>query len=370
MKPRNAVVQFIFDAAKSKNPLSEQGLLEIKSLIKEIPNLVQARYQEIASYQRIKQASPEIKIDIPEEISIDIQDEYGDTALTWAAYQGHQEIAHELIEAKAALNIQNKNGETALILAAFKDLPVITHKLIKAKANLDIQNRYGDTALTLAANQDHQAIMHELIEAEAALDIKNIFGNTALIVAVLNGHQAKAHELIKAGAKLELQNKEGYTALDEAINYIKISAVSLLLSHGALVRHPQKFFEFLEACDQRDTDVLASLQSLCEQLRARLTIKEDKAEAKQSDSDLFNKADNYLKKLNVLTNIHRNKLLKQVDEATDKIITPVLLDIVAAFDVPLQDPRVSFFKPAEIDSLLPKPEEKEKRRGVKSMIGS
>ncbi len=47
-------------------------------------------------------------------INVNIQDEVGATALTWASYCGDIEMVRELIQAGADMNIKDTKGKTAL----------------------------------------------------------------------------------------------------------------------------------------------------------------------------------------------------------------------------------------------------------------
>jgi hypothetical protein len=253
-------------------------------------------------YERFKQNSPEIKFDPTDDISLNIAEaQTGGTPLTWACSQGHTAIAQSLLEHKADPNQANaKTGDTPLMWAAYK----------------------GDRALTRTLIEEYKA-------------------------------------------KLEIRNNKGNTALDEAVEGKKLETISLLLKQGALVQNPQKLFDFLTKekrrnsdellCDQRDNDVLVALDCLFKQLNALVANG-----CEDNIKNLHNEVKIYLEKLRKLNEIHQKKLVDEVDAATGKIITSVLLDMVAAFDAPLEDPRVRFFKPAEIDSLLPKLEENKK----------
>ena len=64
--------------------------------------------------------------------NINIQDEYGNTALILASHYGHTEVAKLLIEVGAKLDIQNKDGYTALICASKNGYTEIV-KLLKNK---------------------------------------------------------------------------------------------------------------------------------------------------------------------------------------------------------------------------------------------
>jgi len=297
MKPRNLILQLLFDAVKSPGPLSEEKHLEIISLLKEIPNLARIRRQEIECYHRIKKMSPEIKIDLPKEIHIDDPDELGSTVLILAAYFGHRELIHELVNS------------------------------VNNKPDSNKQNSYG---------------------------------NTALMTSVAGGYDDITRELIVAGgAKLELENAKGNTAVDYALKKRKLSTLSLLLSHGALIRQPKRLFNFLydqqdeetSLCDQRDPDLLISLTHFCEQLQKHLNLVGAEEEAPVY-SQLLAQASTYRDKLNKLTDSTRKKAVAEIDAVTGNIISPTLLAIIGEFDAPLQDQRIRFFKPEAIDSLL------------------
>ncbi len=54
---------------------------------------------------------------IEAKANIDIQDNFGDTALIWTSSKGHFDCTTKLIEAKANIDIQDNNNETALMRA-------------------------------------------------------------------------------------------------------------------------------------------------------------------------------------------------------------------------------------------------------------
>ena len=144
---------------------------------------------------------------------LDLQNKWGNTALIWAVYRGHSEIAQALVSAGANLNLQNERGDTALILAVRQGHPEIARALIKVGANPDLQNERGDTALIWAAIGGHSEIAQVLVSAGANLNLQNEWGNTALIWAAYLGHPEIAQVLVGVGADLNLQSKKGDTAL-------------------------------------------------------------------------------------------------------------------------------------------------------------
>jgi len=86
-----------------------------------------------------------IKRLIDSGVDLDVQDNEGDTALTWAAYKSNKEIVELLITAGASLNVQDNDGNTALILSLFKNNNniEIAKILTKAGADWSIKNNDG-----------------------------------------------------------------------------------------------------------------------------------------------------------------------------------------------------------------------------------
>ena len=79
-----------------------------------------------------------------------MQDNRGDTALTWAARKGNLEIAEALVDAGADLDLQNKKGDTALILAAIRGDKTAVSMLLKSGADTEIRNGNGQSARDVA----------------------------------------------------------------------------------------------------------------------------------------------------------------------------------------------------------------------------
>ena len=86
----------------------------------------------------------------------------GFTALMWAIFNKHNEMAKLLIEAEnAQLNLQTKDGETALILASQGGNKEVVQFLIDAGADLSITNK-DKTASQWAAEEGHEEIVQLL----------------------------------------------------------------------------------------------------------------------------------------------------------------------------------------------------------------
>ena len=69
------------------------------------------------------------------DAAVNFQDEYGRTALIWAAYYGYSDIVQALITAGADLNIQDNYGDTALKLAVWGEQSHTAQLLVDAGAD-------------------------------------------------------------------------------------------------------------------------------------------------------------------------------------------------------------------------------------------
>ena len=83
---------------------------------------------------------------------LNIKGEYGNTALIWAARNGHRGIVRALLAQGADLKIKGEYGHTALTLAAQHGHVAIVEALLAQGADPDARNNNGHTALMCAAH--------------------------------------------------------------------------------------------------------------------------------------------------------------------------------------------------------------------------
>ena len=107
---------------------------------------------------------------IEKKVNVNIQDEYGCTALIIAIWWGRIEIAELLIEKGADVNIQNKYGDTALMIATISYEARIAKQLIEKGADVNFKNYRGETDL----------------DGETALDIAKKRGNQEIVELLTN----------------------------------------------------------------------------------------------------------------------------------------------------------------------------------------
>ncbi len=110
------------------------------------------------------------------------------TALMYATFFGHAEIAKILLSAGANPNAAIINGETVLILATIKGHAEIAKMLFSAGANLDLADNNGVTALMIATEKGHAEFVKVLLESGANPNAVDNDGWTALEIAEHYGH--------------------------------------------------------------------------------------------------------------------------------------------------------------------------------------
>jgi ankyrin repeat protein len=142
------------------------------------------------------------------------------------------------IEHKKDLNVKDDSDETALIWAAKNGHKDIVFSLIKANANLYMTGALGVTALIWAACHGYVEIAKELIKAggSALTRIKINEGHTALHFATDKGYSDIVKELLKTGGPelARIQTDEGITALHIAAgNDYPDIALAVLVSGGS-----------------------------------------------------------------------------------------------------------------------------------------
>lgn len=185
-------------------------------------------------------------------VDVDARTLNGDTALIWAAYNGHVDVVRALVSANVDVNSRNTGTtqSTPLILAAREGHAKIVAILL-ATRGIDVNildahvdnaliwaacnghavvvsalletggirvnqiNELGFTALTLAAKRAHTAVVAALLKAPSIdPNVKDSAGDTALTLAARSNHGATVLALLEnANTDVNLKNASGLTAL-------------------------------------------------------------------------------------------------------------------------------------------------------------
>lgn len=143
-----------------------------------------------------------VKLFVESGMSVETANEYGFTALHWAASWGHLEVVRFLVEDRGAdVNAREARGWTALLGAArFGYLEVIRFLVEKHGADVRATTDDGFTALHLSARGGSLELVKWLVDR--GLDARAVAdrgGGTARALAEGSGHRAVADYLESVG---------------------------------------------------------------------------------------------------------------------------------------------------------------------------
>ena len=138
---------------------------------------------------------------------------YGQTALMWAAAEGHAEVVRLLIEAGANVDVRSREIDTPESYAEWPQGSVVYPDV----------PRGGLTALQFAAREGQLEAVQALIDGGANLNAVDAEGKTALLHATLNDHLDVAALLLEAGATVTAADSYGRTVLFAAVHLNTLS---------------------------------------------------------------------------------------------------------------------------------------------------
>lgn len=160
------------------------------------------------------------------------------TALKWAAFQGHEAVVKLLLEREDVhADPKDHQYRTPLMWAAEGGHEAIV-KLLSGREDVQINHKdiAGYTPLRCAVEYGHEAIIKLLLaRKDLLIDSKDELGGTALSWAVLRGDEAITKLLLEHGAQANLEDDYGETPLMQAARRNHGVIAKLLLEYGAQV---------------------------------------------------------------------------------------------------------------------------------------
>jgi len=147
----------------------------------------------------------------------------GQTALMWAAAQGHHDVVQALIDADVDIEARS-TVRPRLMYADASNGGAFDQGIVEKLG--------GYSALLFAARQGDTAIADLLLTAGADVDGQAGNGATPLVVATHSGHAPLARLLLERGADPDAMGA-GYNALHAAVLRGDLDTVVALLEHGA-----------------------------------------------------------------------------------------------------------------------------------------
>lgn len=151
--------------------------------------------------------------------NVDIQGDFGATALMRAAYKGHTHIVELLLSIGADVNIKDEGGATALHFAARAGHKDIADLLIADDAKVNEKDKFGQTPLMKASISGDDSIVETIIDNGANINMADNDGNTAFSIA-LNNENSEIVKKIKPTDNIIISNAK---SLETPKNLLKTS---------------------------------------------------------------------------------------------------------------------------------------------------
>ena len=158
----------------------------------------------------------------------------GETALYWAAREGHLQAVNLLLDRGAKVQGWSSCKTDPLCMAAFNGHMACVQRLLAAGSPIVSGKQYGHSALNNAAQKGHVGILKLLLEQGGAANAESSpTGSSPLFIAAREGQLACMKALLDAGANINLPDGSGRTALYEAAEQGQVASLVWLLAQGA-----------------------------------------------------------------------------------------------------------------------------------------
>ncbi|KAH6673675.1 ankyrin repeat-containing domain protein [Halenospora varia] len=172
----------------------------------------------------------------------------------WAACENRVEICKEYIRLcknrGMSLDIEQNHGETPMGCALRRGHAETAKLLLEAGADPHHRNAVGHTTLMFAPFAKDNGLLNSIVSAGADVNVGDYMDKiTALHVACAKKNAEAVKVLVEQGADINAMTSDGWTPLMVAIDYHSVDVTSYLLSQGANVGLEDKFgFSAFEYC--------------------------------------------------------------------------------------------------------------------------
>jgi ankyrin repeat protein/tRNA A-37 threonylcarbamoyl transferase component Bud32 len=218
----------MLDPDRDARPLAEElrsrwkGVLDSDSSIPRCPLCEEAALGEEKDTgngpRALHRASAAGKVDKVRSLlgsgtDVNAKDNGMETALFYAAGNGHEKVVEVLLEKGVEVDAENKEAWTALHYAAGRGQKFIVKLLLDQGADINKVDADEWGPLHFAARHGHEETVQLLLERGADIQARDSRNQTALHLAVKGGNKGVVDILLKAKADVNQKSKEGLTAL-------------------------------------------------------------------------------------------------------------------------------------------------------------
>ena len=155
-----------------------------------------------------------------ENLDLNAQVKYGDTALIAASLRGYAEVVRTLLkDGRVEVNGKDKHGGTALMNASHFGHPEVVRILLEDnRVDVDVKDSRGRTALIIASQGGKQEVVKVLLkDGKVDVNAKDNDGKTGLIWAIRCGREEVVDVILKDDRMdINATDNQGRTALIEA----------------------------------------------------------------------------------------------------------------------------------------------------------
>lgn len=160
------------------------------------------------------------------------------TALHWAACNGHSDCCRALIDAKADVFGFNRYGRDVLNYAAFSGMEWLVVHCLEQGADPCKMDNFENSAVMFAINGGHLNILRTILDHGISVNYLDKNNESFMCYAAWSGQVEILAELHARDAKtLNQRNNRGITPLIHAAHKGNLSCVKFLAEHGADINH-------------------------------------------------------------------------------------------------------------------------------------
>ena len=154
-----------------------------------------------------------VKVIVECGCDVNVVDEYGMSAIHFAAYRGDIEIVSYLLDHGCDVNKVDDYGVNALHLAAYSGHDGMVRYLIERGCAVNSVDKYGWNGIHIGTQEGHLRVVNCLIELGCSVNTRNKYGMTALMAGSLRGNEEIIEYLLESGSDVNAKNANGGNAV-------------------------------------------------------------------------------------------------------------------------------------------------------------